>query len=435
MKSKSERRISGKVKGITEKNKPFEMEQETEHIEQLKQSIGELQRRLSKQRFSFDTDLDEYCLDVDKYLQGNETMVDTATNVFYTPKSKTTKRSETVKEETNGDPRRTLSNNGVKGKRQMAHDCMIEKEMELERDLSIEEQAMRNLRKKEQILVQSIRKQEEESCWLKEKITLLEQRHLYVDKKRKERIEMEKRVKQYEYMEKQRNDELHLLRDRKQTLEAELMQDEGSIDEGNTCVNRHLGMNQSYGKPVIPAFHGTDVDIWKMDIESLMKGAIFPDEVLAQSVRNSLKGQTRRILLTLKTPASTKEIVDKVEEIYGKTEKDDKILEEFYSASQLEKESVSEWGIRIESMWQEAVKKGEVEDVKRDQKLKTRFWKGLRNEKIKEATRISYESKDTFEKLRSKSRIEEEEVERFQKRGVKAKSNMITEDWNRMNVK
>ncbi|KAH3769596.1 hypothetical protein DPMN_170869 [Dreissena polymorpha] len=50
-----------------------------------------------------------------------------------------------------------------------------------------------------------------------------------------------------------------------------------------------------------------------------------------------------------------------------------------------------------------------MEDCKTDNNLKERFWRGLNSEQLKSATRILYESSDSFEKLKRKTRLEEEE--------------------------
>ncbi|KAH3735261.1 hypothetical protein DPMN_041725 [Dreissena polymorpha] len=66
-------------------------------------------------------------------------------------------------------------------------------------------------------------------------------------------------------------------------------------------------------------------------------------------------------------------------------------------------------GKKTRSSFQQAANKGEIEESKRDNKLKERLWRGLHSEHLKAATRVSYESSDSFEKLKRKKRLEEEE--------------------------
>jgi len=55
------------------------------------------------------------------------------------------------------------------------------------------------------------------------------------------------------------------------------------------------------------------------------------------------------------------------------------------------------------------VHRGEIDESRRNSKLKERFWRGLYSEKLRTATRVSYESSASFEVLRRKARLEEEE--------------------------
>jgi hypothetical protein len=111
----------------------------------------------------------------------------------------------------------------------------------------------------------------------------------------------------------------------------------------------------------------------------------------------------------LKPSADTKEIVQKLGQIYGNVKTSDRIAQDFYSATQKENEHCSAWAVRVETLFQRAVDEGEMDDRKRDTKLKERFWRGLKSEKLKSASRVSYESLDSFETLRRKVRMEEEE--------------------------
>ena len=45
--------------------------------------------------------------------------------------------------------------------------------------------------------------------------------------------------------------------------------------------------------------------------------------------------------------------------------------------------------------------------------LKQRFWKGLKSDELKNATRVCYENKEDFETLRKKARFEEEELKAY----------------------
>ncbi|KAH3737864.1 hypothetical protein DPMN_044462 [Dreissena polymorpha] len=118
----------------------------------------------------------------------------------------------------------------------------------------------------------------------------------------------------------------------------------------------------------------------------------------------------RRVLPTVRTKASTKEILDKLENIYGDRRPGESHLAEFYRAKQGPDENVADWGVRIEIIIQMAVKKGQIDAHQTDTMLCKRFWKYLYNEKLKLSPRLFYESCKSFEKLRKHVRIEESEM-------------------------
>ncbi|KAH3892297.1 hypothetical protein DPMN_016412 [Dreissena polymorpha] len=85
-------------------------------------------------------------------------------------------------------------------------------------------------------------------------------------------------------------------------------------------------------------------------------------------------------------------------------------MEEYYKANQEKEEDISAWGIRLEELVQKAIDRGEIQTHRREQMLRTRFWKYLRNKELKNATRIFYESNIPFEELRKKMRREEQDI-------------------------
>ena len=87
------------------------------------------------------------------------------------------------------------------------------------------------------------------------------------------------------------------------------------------------------------------------------------------------------------------------------------VLQEFYNATQKGNESVALWGIRLEEIYQRAKKKGHASEDQPDRMLKNKFWTGLRNLDLKNATRFLYlKDKDTFEQLRTRVRATEYEM-------------------------
>ncbi|KAH3871428.1 hypothetical protein DPMN_034630 [Dreissena polymorpha] len=90
----------------------------------------------------------------------------------------------------------------------------------------------------------------------------------------------------------------------------------------------------------------------------------------------------RRVLPTVRTKASTKEILKKLENIYGDRRPGESHFAQFYRAQQGPDKKVADCGVRIENIIQMAVKKGQIDALKTDSMLCKRFWKYLHNEKI-----------------------------------------------------
>ena len=61
-------------------------------------------------------------------------------------------------------------------------------------------------------------------------------------------------------------------------------------------------------------------------------------------------------------------------------------------------------------IYQRAIEKGKAREEERDNTLKEQFWKSLRSERLKNATRMKFETIDSFELLRRAVRAEENEM-------------------------
>ena len=76
-------------------------------------------------------------------------------------------------------------------------------------------------------------------------------------------------------------------------------------------------------------------------LSSIASLSIYPDSLILQAIRKSLRGKSRDILLTLRESASPSIILNKLEGIYGNVSSNEVLLQRFYLESQLENESVS----------------------------------------------------------------------------------------------
>ena len=149
---------------------------------------------------------------------------------------------------------------------------------------------------------------------------------------------------------------------------------------------------------------------WKYEVECIRKEKEHSSVAIVQSVRKSLRGRAKRVILTFGISAKIEDIMEKLENEFGNVASGQTIMKEFYTATQKETESVNEWGLRLEEIFQRAIEKGKVRKEERDATLRDQFWKSLRSERLKNATRVKYESLKSFEQLRKAVRAEESEM-------------------------
>lgn len=210
--------------------------------------------------------------------------------------------------------------------------------------------------------------------------------------------------------------EQHELKDRLQAKKKH----SPAIEPKEKAADRRF--ERPLGKPKLPTFDGEEFEAWKLEITSLVESKLYSEQILTQVIRNSLIGKARKVLLTLKPSAKAEEILTKMGDIYGNIRSGDSIVHDFYSAKQNKSEPCSEWAIRLETQFNLAVERGEIEESRKDKKLKERFWRGLFSENIKMTTRVAYESAGSFDNLRKKARIEELEMESEQRSSTKVVS-------------
>ena len=149
---------------------------------------------------------------------------------------------------------------------------------------------------------------------------------------------------------------------------------------------------------------------WKYEVDCLMQDGSYNESQLGQAIRKSLRSQAKRVVMPLGAAATVSEIKKKLESVFGSVATRESIMREFYTATQQQEESVPAWGLRLEEILQRAMEKGHVRSEDRNDLLKDTFWRGLRSEKLKNATRVNFVSISNFERLRREVREEENQI-------------------------
>ena len=168
-------------------------------------------------------------------------------------------------------------------------------------------------------------------------------------------------------------------------------------------------------KPYITPFSGIDpvpknessFEDWRVEIRSLIESGEYSDYEVAQLIRNSLKLPAKKAVFTLGSSATSKDIIEKLQNVFGNVASGESVLTEFYTSAQKSDESVTMWGMRLEQIVQRGIEKGQIEVEKRDEMLRTRFWRYLYNKQLQNATVVHFDQIKNFDQLRSKVRSEE----------------------------
>ena len=158
-------------------------------------------------------------------------------------------------------------------------------------------------------------------------------------------------------------------------------------------------------RPRFPIFSGepkseTSFDVWKFEVQCAMREGTCSEALILQSIRSSLKGKARSLLLTLPPKAGPSRIIDKLEGVYGNIYPSEQLIQQFYAATQEANESVADYGMRLEGLLQTCIDRGDISPISRNEMLRTKLWSGLSNEGLRNASRYKYDTIVDFDKLR-----------------------------------
>ena len=177
-------------------------------------------------------------------------------------------------------------------------------------------------------------------------------------------------------------------------------------------------LTPAYNIPKLPFFSGslepqkgeTTYEVWNFEVKCLQKSKQLPEHILLQSIRNSLKGSARSSLVPLGENATVDEVLDKLDGFYGNVCSSETHIQSFYSDYQKDKESIVEYGSRLEQTLSRAIRYGHADLAAKDAMLRSKFWTGLNSQQLKHSTRHLYDSVMDFQSLLKEVRkVEQEE--------------------------
>lgn len=137
-------------------------------------------------------------------------------------------------------------------------------------------------------------------------------------------------------------------------------------------------------------------DLWKYEVDCLVKEGGHTTETILQGIRRSLKGEAARIAMRLGANAKLETLLEKMKSVYGTVEIQETLMAEFYSARQAEDEDVSHWACRIEDLLTKAKQNLGPQDV--NAKLHNVFWIGLK-QRLKDVSGHKFDTIQDYDKL------------------------------------
>ena len=223
-------------------------------------------------------------------------------------------------------------------------------------------------------------------------------------------------LKRLEYEIQKREDSIR--QKSEQTIEEENIRETRELTSQYTETESVKGDVTHLLKAYVNSFSGADplpknessFEDWKKEVEKLRRGKQYPDSSIEHAIRNSFRGQARKVFINMNPESTIQDIIDKMESVFGNVASGESVIQEFYTATQRKDESVADWGIRLEDIFERAVAKGSAVPSQKDKMLRERFWRSLYSVELKNATRLHFLSDEPFESFRTKVRAEEKEM-------------------------
>lgn len=153
-------------------------------------------------------------------------------------------------------------------------------------------------------------------------------------------------------------------------------------------------------------------------MKCLRSDPLIDDHTVLQAIRKSLRGTARQTLIPLGETATSTDVFNKLETLFGNVVSHESVMQKFYTEVQHEKESVTLFGCRLESLLQIAVDSGHVSPSSKNDMLCSKFWTGLRDERLKNQTRYKFDTIKNFDLLLREMRAVEVELNTSDKNRV-----------------
>ena len=167
--------------------------------------------------------------------------------------------------------------------------------------------------------------------------------------------------------------------------------------------------------PRLPSFTGdrrSEVPYrqWRAEVRGLQADISIPTTNIRSAIRRSLKGMAAECMLHLGSSFDPEDLLSYFDKLFGEVLTSEQVLAQFYAVSQEPDESVAAWGCRLREILCKIPDQEYRQDPQASNMLRQKFWSGLYNHKIKEATRHHYDNGEDFHSLLVACRAVEQEA-------------------------
>ena len=145
---------------------------------------------------------------------------------------------------------------------------------------------------------------------------------------------------------------------------------------------------------------------WKFEVMCLVKEK-YSSQTVNNAIRKSLKAPAAEVLMRLGN-VGVEQMLLKFQSLYGTVLSGHTLLQKFYGEKQRDKETCVAWSCRLEDYIYEAMEQGMVTPDAAKKSLPSRFWSGLRDDRVKNALRHRETHMGFMDFVMEARRVEEE---------------------------
>lgn len=145
---------------------------------------------------------------------------------------------------------------------------------------------------------------------------------------------------------------------------------------------------------------------WIYEVRGLLKGGLYREALVLEAIRRSVRGTATDVLLNMGEQTSPEEVLIKMDRVFGNILPPERLLEQFYSAQQKERERAAVWACRLEDI---------LSQLRAADMLRTKFFSGLHSGLTKNSLRHRFDANASYKDLLVAARVAELEFEKEQK--------------------